>query len=138
MHLNHHVTHPNTMWPPCSCWIIWGYPMATAYNTHCCYSPDFTLGWPSWYITESNCIVLGQIAAATATATRFICVTHTQTHTDNRLIILQLTTVSYYTYLLKCKRFMSSPEQINLEKNILPLPLRHQGLEHMPQMHHSL
>jgi hypothetical protein len=50
--------------------------------------------------------------------------THTHTHTDNRLILLQLTIVSYYTYLFKCKRFTSSPEQINLEKNILPLPLR--------------
>jgi len=79
MHLNQHVTYPNTMWPPCSCRIIWGYPMATAYNTCCCYSPDFTRGWPSWYVTESNRVVLGQIAAATATATRFICVTHTQT-----------------------------------------------------------
>jgi hypothetical protein len=117
MHLNQHVTHPNTMWPPCSCWIIWGDAMAMAYNTCCCYSPDFTLGWPSWYVTESNRVVLGQIAAATAT--RFICAMHT----DNRLILLQLMLVSYYTYLFKCKKFMSSPEQINLEKNILPLPL---------------
>jgi len=48
-------------------------------------------------VTESNRLVLGQIAAATATAARFICVTHT----DNRLILLQLTLVSYYTYYIK-------------------------------------
>jgi hypothetical protein len=80
MHLKQQVTHPNTMWPPCSCRIIWGYPMATTYNTCCCYSPDFTLGWPSWYVTESNRVVLGQTAAAT----EFICVTHT----DNRSVLL--------------------------------------------------
>lgn len=89
MHLNQHVTHPNTMWPPCSCRIIWGYPMATTYNTCCCYSPDFTLGWPSWYMTESNRVVLGQIAAATG----LIC----DTHTDNRAMLLQLMLLSYYT-----------------------------------------
>ena len=116
MHLNKHVTHPNTMWPPCSCRIIWGYPMATAYNTGCCYSPDFTLGWPSWYVTESNRVVLGQIAAATATATRFICVTHT----DNRLVLLQLTLVSYNTYLFKCRRFVCSRTDKPWEKYLAP------------------
>lgn len=119
MHLNQHVTHPNTMWPPCSCRIIWGHPMAMAHNTRCCYSPDFTLGWPSWYVTESNRVVLGQIAAATATATaiRFICVTHT----DNRLILLQLTLVSYYTYLFKCQEvYVFSRTDKSWEKYLAP------------------
>lgn len=74
-------------------------------------------------MTESHCVVLGRIfaATATATATRFICVTHTQTdtQTDNTLVLLQLTLISNYIYLFNCKRFVSSLEAINL----LPLPL---------------
>lgn len=79
---------PNTMWPLCSCRIIWGYPMATTYNTCRCYSPDFTLDWPSWYVTESNCVVLGQIAAAaaaTATVIGFSIVPHITNCCGNRL-----------------------------------------------------
>jgi hypothetical protein len=113
VHLKQQVTHSNTMWPPCSCRIIWGYPMATTYDTCCCYSPDFTLGWPSWYVTESNRVVLGQTAAATG----FICFTHT----DYRSVLLQLMLLSYYTYLFNCNSFTSSPELINLlEKYLTP------------------
>jgi hypothetical protein len=103
MCLNRHMTHPNAMWPPCSCRIIWCYPTATTDNTCCCYSPDFTLDWPSWHVTESNCVVLGQIAAATATAIGFICVTHT----DNRLVLMHLMVISYCIYLFNRNRFIS-------------------------------